>query len=235
MTASVKSPVDAAPPRSTVAQPSARAAAIALSTASAAGASPTCLISMAALSIMEAGLATPQPAMSGALPWAASKSAWLAPTFAEPRSPSEPTTPPARSDTMSPQQLGATSTSYACGWSTSPAQRESTSASSYRRPAAEAALRASSRKSPSDCLQTFALWTAVTRLGAPRSACRCSARAHAYSAMRAEAPRLIRFVAWQVSLSTHTSGAPQYRSSVFSRTMSRSTATSPNRVGHGSA
>mmetsp|Transcript_5934 Transcript_5934/g.19011 ORF Transcript_5934/g.19011 Transcript_5934/m.19011 type:complete len:218 (+) Transcript_5934:85-738(+) len=150
MTASVKSPVDAAPPRSTVAQPSARAAAIALSTASAAGASPTCLISMAALSIMEAGLATPQPAMSGALPWAASKSAWLAPTFAEPRSPSEPTTPPARSDTMSPQQLGATSTSYACGWSTSPAQRESTSASSYRRPAAEAALRASSRKSPSD-------------------------------------------------------------------------------------
>ena len=57
----------------------------------------------------------PWPAMSGALPCDASNSAWCSPMLADPSNPSEPTSPPARSLMMSPQQFGATSTSYASG------------------------------------------------------------------------------------------------------------------------
>mmetsp|Transcript_75090 Transcript_75090/g.141600 ORF Transcript_75090/g.141600 Transcript_75090/m.141600 type:complete len:205 (+) Transcript_75090:301-915(+) len=190
---------------------------------------------------MEAGLATPWPAISGADPWLGSKRACSRPMFEDPNKPSDPTTPPARSLMMSPQVFGMTSTSYAPGCITKPAQMESTSASSYRMSTPKGDLetaRASCRKRPSACFITLALCTAVTfavplrRREWLRRDLRSCARRKAYSAMRRLAPRVMRLVASTVSSSTHFSGtALWYKSSVFSRTTRRSMSTSSKRPG----
>ncbi len=107
-----KSAVVAFPPRSVVAHPSSRASLIAFSIATAAVFSPIWRSIIEADKIILMGLTMPCPAISGALPCEASNSACFSPIFAEPSNPSDPTRPPAKSLIISPQQLGATSTSY---------------------------------------------------------------------------------------------------------------------------
>ena len=72
-----------------------------------------------ALRMMAVGLAIPLPAMSGAEPWTASKTAIPSPMFALGARPRPPTRPAVRSDTMSPNRFSMTITSNECGLSTS--------------------------------------------------------------------------------------------------------------------
>ena len=58
---------------------------------------PTCSSIIAALRTTAIGLASPLPAMSGALPWTASNTAYALPRFAPGTSPSPPTSPAHRS------------------------------------------------------------------------------------------------------------------------------------------
>ena len=73
--------------------------------------------SMAAELIAPSGLATPRPAMSGALPWMGSKMPTPVCGFTFPlaASPSVPCKPAPRSLRMSPNRLDATSTSNRSG------------------------------------------------------------------------------------------------------------------------
>ena len=71
------------------------------------------------------GLATPRPAMSGALPCTASKTAYSSPMFAPGTSPSPPTRPAQRSLSRSPKRFDVASTSNRVGSITSSMHRRS--------------------------------------------------------------------------------------------------------------
>ena len=86
------------------------------------------------------GLALFWPAYFGAEPWTGSKTAAFSPMFAPGATPRPPTSPAARSLTMSPYRFGRTSTSYSSGFWTSCMHMLSTMRSSNStRPAYSAA------------------------------------------------------------------------------------------------
>ena len=77
------------------------------------------------------GFALFLPAMSGALPWTASKIATVSPMLAPGAMPSPPMNPAHRSDTMSPYRFSRSITSKRVGSRTSCMQVLSTIISSY--------------------------------------------------------------------------------------------------------
>src|SRR6266849_6204835 len=103
MIASVNSAVFAVPPRSRVRTlPSAYTLWIARSKRSASLGSSIQRSIITVDIISAVGLARPLPAMSGAVPWTASKIAQRSPRFAPGTTPRPPTSPAHKSDTMSP-------------------------------------------------------------------------------------------------------------------------------------
>src|SRR5487761_1662881 len=120
-TASVTSVVVAAPPRSGVRAPASTAeSTAALISVATAGSRSECSTSRATLRMAPSGLATPRPAMSGALPWIGSERAGPPAGFrlAEAISPSDPQMAAASSLRMSPRRFSATTTSRRSGcWS----------------------------------------------------------------------------------------------------------------------
>lgn len=109
------------------------------------------------------GLARPLPAMSGAEPWTASKTAAFVPMFAPAAIPSPPMRPAQRSLTMSPKRLGSRSTSNCWGRETSCMQQLSTMMSlAWMSEYSRATSRKESKKSPSVIFMMLALWTQVT-------------------------------------------------------------------------
>src|SRR5581483_796803 len=127
------------------------------------------------------------PAISGALPWTASKTAASAPRFAAPTTPRPPTRPAHRSDTMSPYKFGSSKTSNCDGFITRCMQAASTIRSSYVMSGkSRATRRVHSRNSPSLSFMMFALWIDVTRLRPCFRACanaNCATRVDAFSVM----------------------------------------------------
>src|SRR5690606_1170637 len=93
----------AVPPRSRVRTlPSPRTFSMAPRNRAAASCSPRCRSIISAERRTAVGLATPLPAMSGAVPWTASNTAAVSPMLAPPTTPSPPTRPAQRSLMMSP-------------------------------------------------------------------------------------------------------------------------------------
>ncbi len=129
------------------------------------------------------GFATFFPAMSGALPCTASNTAAAAPTFAPGTMPSPPTSPDARSDTMSPYRFSKRMTSNGVGSSASSMQRLSITTSSYSISEFRSATRRQqSRNNPSVSFMIDALCAAVTFRRPSRRA-----SMNAYSAIRVHA------------------------------------------------
>src|SRR5215831_10378868 len=119
MMASVNSSVDAVPPRSRVTVlPSVIVDSSADRMRPARSVSPMWSSSMHAASTTAPGLAIPFPAMSGAVPWTASKIAPFTPMFAPGARPRPPTRPEIWSDRISPKRFVVTMTSNRSGWST---------------------------------------------------------------------------------------------------------------------
>ena len=192
---------------------------------------------MAAERISAVGLAMSLPAISGALPCVGSKIATSAPMLAPGAMPRPPTRPAHRSLTMSPYRFRHTSTSKSCGSCTRPMQVASTilslnSISGYR----SATSRAMRRYRPSVAFMMLALCTHVTFLRPQRRA-----YSNAYSTIRRDRAMEIGLIEMAESaangfwpdastnlFSSTTSGEPSsnsmpaYRSSVFSRTITRS-------------
>src|SRR5262249_15867340 len=100
--ARAKAFVPADPPMSGVRTPPAKVARTARSTRPAISSKPMWRSIRIAERRRAVGLARSDPAMSGAVPWTASKIATVGPRFAPGTSPNPPTSPAARSDMMSP-------------------------------------------------------------------------------------------------------------------------------------
>mmetsp|Transcript_17616 Transcript_17616/g.30336 ORF Transcript_17616/g.30336 Transcript_17616/m.30336 type:complete len:288 (-) Transcript_17616:140-1003(-) len=179
---------------------------------------PRCRSIITELSSSAVGFALFCPAMSGAVPCTASKTAAFSPMLPLGVRPSPPMRPAARSLMMSPYKLGMTITSYAAGFFASCITAASSSTSSKLRLGYCAACsRAHSRNSPSLSFMMLALWTTVTFLRL------CSvAYSKAYLQMRCDA-------SWVMTLSADTTpgttscSRPLYSPSVFSRIITRST------------
>ena len=187
--------------------------------------SPICRSISSADRSSAVGLAMFLPAMSGALPCTASKTAASSPRFAAPTVPSPPTRPAHKSDTISPYRFGSSSTSNFSGFITRFMHAASTICSSYAMPGYSAAtVRAQRMKRPSLIFMMFALWIAVMRVRPIRVA-----YANAKRAMRVEA-RSVMIFRLSTTPGTTSCSRPEYKSSVFSRTMTRSTCSKRDRT-----
>src|SRR2546425_1531447 len=144
--------------------PSATTDAIARSRRSPASRSPMCRSMSTPASMSAMGFTLFCPAYLGAEPWIASNTATPpSPMFAPGATPSPPTRPATRSETISPYRFGSTRTSYSSGFCTScmhmlSTMRSSNSMSGY----SCATSRAIFKKSPSANFMMLALCTAVT-------------------------------------------------------------------------
>ena len=208
------------------------------STASAAAGSCTWRSSIAPDRIIAIGFATPLPAMSGALPWTGSNTAYSHPRFAPAARPSPPTSPAHRSEMMSPYRFGSSRTSNAEGSRTSRIESWSISISSnHTSGCPSASICPIDRNSPSENRMMFALWPRVTfRRPCARtysSANRTIRRAPVTEigltvnpeSSRSSRPESRRSSSRSSSASgvPFSNSIPWYRSSVFSRITTRST------------
>ena len=105
-------------PKSPVCAPSSSAASRAFSIVAACCVSPMCRSIISPERMSAVGFAMPLPAMSGAVPCTASKMLMLRPMLALGAKPRPPTSPAARSLTMSPCRLVSTTILYCCGFIT---------------------------------------------------------------------------------------------------------------------
>ncbi|VVB89183.1 Uncharacterised protein [uncultured archaeon] len=155
----------------------------------------------------------PFPAISGALPWMGSKSAYRSPVFALGQRPSPPATAAASSLRISPKRLVVTITSYFSGRRMRSYAMASTSISLYVMPFLFATPVQTSLKKESD-FNTLALCTIVIFF------LRVFARVQARSAILSQPFRVKTLVVYAPS--SWSSSTPEYMPSVFSLTITKS-------------